>query len=125
MSRMSNPDRYRWWQSLLARFNPQKHTVARFCRDNDISVASFYHWRKRLAATSSQPTTPRLIPVLLSGSPLPERTTATTPIVVRVGTHAVIEIAHAHAQTLTDIIVALAQQVQREELARQQPGGEQ
>jgi hypothetical protein len=38
------------WQALLARAEQSELSVANFCRNEDISAASFYQWRQRLAA---------------------------------------------------------------------------
>ena len=46
------------WQALIARAEQSGLGVAEFCRAEDISPASFYQWRKRLApeaASSSDP----------------------------------------------------------------------
>ena len=45
------------WQERLARFEASGLKVAAFCRQEQISEASFYHWRRRLADTSSPSST--------------------------------------------------------------------
>ncbi len=120
MPRKPDPDLRRWWRDLLAQFDPQRHSVAQFCRSHDICVASFYKWRKTLDTT----TTPRLIPVQVRDQTpalrwLPAQTA--TAAVVRIGSHTVIEIADHQAERLTEIIIALARtQAHHEALA--QPG---
>lgn len=42
------------WQSLLARAARSDLSVAEFCRREGLSTASFYTWRKRLGAATSQ-----------------------------------------------------------------------
>ncbi|HVX64517.1 MAG TPA: transposase [Pirellulales bacterium] len=37
-----------WWRNLIASFDPERSTVAEFCRRRDVSPASFYAWRRRL-----------------------------------------------------------------------------
>lgn len=107
MSRKPDPELRRWWCKLHAQFDPQRHSVAQFCRAHDVSVASFYQWRKRLANT----TPPRLIPVQVydhaveTQHPEYQRVTAA---VVRIGSQTVIEIADHQAERLTEIIIALA-----------------
>ena len=39
------------WRARLRRFETSRSTVAEFCRGESISIASFYEWRKRLAAS--------------------------------------------------------------------------
>lgn len=107
MSRKPDPELRRWWCNLHAQFDPQRHSVVQFCRAHDVSVASFYQWRKRLAGTTS----PRLIPVQVLEHAVqtqrqqhPGRTAA----VVRIGSQTIIEIADHQAERLTEIIIALA-----------------
>ena len=38
------------WGKRLARFSSSGLTVARFCARERVSVATFYHWRKKLGA---------------------------------------------------------------------------
>ena len=68
------------------RFHKSGLTVAEFCRRERVSVASFYHWRKRLAPTVA-PNSPRqrsrgsspsirasnlFVPVNVTSSPMAE-----------------------------------------------------
>ncbi len=50
MARTVDYDYQGVWRSRLRRFETCGLTVTKFCDDEEISVASFYHWRKRLAA---------------------------------------------------------------------------
>lgn len=38
------------WRQRLRRFDQGNLTVAAFCRQEGVSVPSFYHWRKRLGS---------------------------------------------------------------------------
>lgn len=40
------------WESLLAKQSASGLTVARFCAEAGVSVASFYQWRARLGTTT-------------------------------------------------------------------------
>ena len=40
----------REWSSRLERYRRSGSTLAQFCRDEQVSVASFYYWRNRLAS---------------------------------------------------------------------------
>jgi len=40
----------REWPSRLERYRRSGSTLAQFCRDEQVSVASFYYWRNRLAS---------------------------------------------------------------------------
>jgi hypothetical protein len=42
------------WQRRIERFNERLRSVAEFCRTEGVSQASFYQWRKRLAAATAQ-----------------------------------------------------------------------
>lgn len=46
-------ERQAYWGQLFEAFQRSGETVSAFCRQQGISPASFYHWRKKLAATSS------------------------------------------------------------------------
>ena len=48
MPRRSNPLKVKEWTSRLKRFEASKQTVLAFCRREEISVASLYHWKRRL-----------------------------------------------------------------------------
>ncbi len=48
MSRSFDPQKLAMWQGRLRRFSDSGLAVARFCARERVSVASFYHWRKRL-----------------------------------------------------------------------------
>ena len=41
------------WQRLLERAAQSPLSIEAFCRAEDVSTASFYSWRKRLAAVTS------------------------------------------------------------------------
>lgn len=36
------------WQRRMERFKRSRRSVTQFCQDEGVSVASFYHWRKKL-----------------------------------------------------------------------------
>lgn len=42
------------WRDRLQRFGRSRLSVAEFCRREKVSAASFYQWRKKLAATVRQ-----------------------------------------------------------------------
>ena len=57
MSRAVSSSRESLWRSRLQRFQASGLSVTRFCQNEQVSVPSFYQWRKRLGAT-----TPRRVP---------------------------------------------------------------
>jgi hypothetical protein len=62
MSRAPDPQVRLRWRRLLDSFDPRKFTVADFCRRHQISVASFYKWRREFAKTApaaKAPSSPR------------------------------------------------------------------
>ena len=48
MARCSDAGKHAEWCERLERFSRSGFTVARFCGGERVSVASFYHWRKKL-----------------------------------------------------------------------------
>jgi len=59
MAKRSDNDRRRMWQQRLERFQGSGLTVVGFCQRENVSVASFYYWAKRIGTTESD------------GSPMP------------------------------------------------------
>jgi hypothetical protein len=54
--REEKPEPY--WRDLIARWRASGQTVAAFCAAHRVSQATFYSWRKRLAARRPHTTTP-------------------------------------------------------------------
>ncbi len=58
MSHLSSSDRLAQWRSRFDRFfdikATGKLTVADFCRQEKVALASFYHWKKKLAISSTR-----------------------------------------------------------------------
>ena len=48
MARSLDPRKVTQWRRRLARFAGSRRSVVQFCRDEDVSVPSFYQWRKKL-----------------------------------------------------------------------------
>ncbi len=64
MARMVDHENGRVWRERLRRFETSGLTVTKFCDDEGVSVASFYHWRKRLAAKQADSKlSPACVPV--------------------------------------------------------------
>jgi hypothetical protein len=59
MARYSDPARAAQWRKRLERFGFSNVSVARFCRREGVSVASFYHWRKKLAVDADPSAVPQ------------------------------------------------------------------
>ena len=53
MGRSASAERLALWQERLGRFTRSPMTVAEFCRREKVSVASFYQWRRKLAAPAT------------------------------------------------------------------------
>ena len=80
------------WEQRVERFTRSQMTVSEFCRREEVSEASFYQWRRRLAETAtakeaavSQSVQPTFIPVqVAAGANLqvifPNGTRLTLPI---------------------------------------------
>lgn len=70
MPRSSDPSRRLLWQVRLKRFSKSQLTIAQFCRQEGVSVSSFYLWRNRLAEPpQGSDSAPRFLPVRLSAPP--------------------------------------------------------
>ncbi len=52
MSRPSDPKKRAVWRERFERFSSCGLAVTRFCSEERVSVASFYHWRKKLGHKS-------------------------------------------------------------------------
>lgn len=48
MARSADSVKVRQWERRMARFGRSRRPVAAFCQDEGVSVAAFYHWRKKL-----------------------------------------------------------------------------
>lgn len=48
MSLRINGAKSRRWAERLQRFSQSELTVGAFCRDEKVSEASFYYWRKKI-----------------------------------------------------------------------------
>lgn len=48
MSRMTKPERIQLWLDRLSRHSASQLTVAEFCQREDVSLPSFYQWKRRL-----------------------------------------------------------------------------
>lgn len=70
MARGSDPERRRWWRSLMETFDPQRASVAEFCREHEVSTASFYAWRRRLGEGGGR--APAFVPVEITREPARE-----------------------------------------------------
>ena len=73
------------WITRLQRFQENPSSVAAFCRQEGVSSASFYLWKRRLAA---EPTTPThtFVPLTIAHTPPPPPVEVAFPngIVIRV-----------------------------------------
>ena len=72
MSRGAHVRKRSEWLDRLRRFSRSNLSVTEFCRREEISIPSYYHWRRKLAEATSgvdarrQPAT--FIPVQVAGS---------------------------------------------------------
>jgi hypothetical protein len=54
MARPVDCQKVRAWRRLMARFEKSAMSVAGFCRQAGVSIASYYYWRKRLIELACQ-----------------------------------------------------------------------
>ena len=75
------------WAERLARFANSGQTAAPFCAAEGVSIASLYHWKRRLVPpTPPTPAdAPRLLPVRLDSSATPLELLLPSGAVLRIG----------------------------------------
>jgi hypothetical protein len=81
--RRSKPEPF--WRDLIDRCKASGQSVAAFCAAHRVSQATFYAWRKRLAARA--PSTPRTAPTFAAVRVVPDATAEVilpTGLIVRV-----------------------------------------
>jgi transposase-like protein len=71
------------WRDLIARWKVSGQSVAAFCRAHHVSQATFYSWRKRLAARVRTAPAPAFAPVRVVPDPAVE-VILPTGLIVRV-----------------------------------------
>jgi len=81
MARSADPYRPAVWRGRLQRFLRSRLSVARFCAQERVSVASFYHWRKKLGA-QALPRRPRASQPVSEMSSRPVGEAAFQPVTV-------------------------------------------
>lgn len=63
--RVPDPQLAQQWRDRLRRFDHSELTVAEFCRLEGYSVASFYHWRRKLQSGQLDDRSATFVPVEL------------------------------------------------------------
>ena len=66
MFRAVKSDKEELWRSRLQRFRASGMSVTHFCQQEQVSVPSFYQWRKRVAALPPRASLPTFVPVRLT-----------------------------------------------------------
>lgn len=66
MVRAVNSSREQLWRSRLQRFQASGLSVTRFCEREQVSVPSFYQWRKRLGKSTATKSSMTFVPVRLT-----------------------------------------------------------
>jgi transposase-like protein len=69
-----NSERERFWQGVILEQKSSGLSISAFCRNRDVSPASFFSWRRRLTQRPGNDTAQKFVPVTLH-APL----TATRP----------------------------------------------
>jgi transposase len=80
------------WVERLARFDAATLTTAQFCAAEGVSVASFYHWKRRLTPrpddTPPADDAPRLLPVHVATPSAPLELVLPSGTILRISTDA-------------------------------------
>lgn len=97
MARQSDPAVRSRWQSLIELQPQSGMTVTAFCDAHDISTASFYQWRRKLAEEPAPG--PAFLPVRVA-----EGVGSASPIRIRFGCGAVAEIPTDDQQSLAAVV---------------------
>lgn len=114
MARSVDSDKRNVWRERLRRFERSRLTVEAFCRSEDVSVASFYHWRRMLAPvaarfTSTTPATRRGEPVAIARQAfVPVEVVATTTIDIHLSNGARVAVPADNLTALQAAITAVA-----------------
>jgi hypothetical protein len=108
MARRSDSETHAEWRKRLERFARSGLTVARFCAREQVSVASFYHWRKKLGQTVSGRRTRSRLGLFrqVTVAAAPPAMAPGTPAVVR-DTPAVDPVASAEVPAASDVSIHL------------------
>lgn len=72
MIRAFNSGKEQLWRARLQRFQSSGMSVTRFCQREQISVPSFYQWRKRLGISTVNNATPTFVPVRVTQASMVE-----------------------------------------------------
>lgn len=121
MGRVRDPELWAEWRERSKRFARSGLTVAEFCGRERVSMASFYAWRRKLAAESSA--TARLVdhraaegaPPLFVPVRLPRESTGTAGRVeIKLPNRALVRVTQADEALVRQVILA-AGQVGRED----------
>jgi hypothetical protein len=93
------------WQRLLAEQQASGHSVTSWCFAQDISLQTFYYWRKRLAADTPSASTPQWLAVAPAVGPV----STAASLTLRVGPVAIEVPAGFDPHLLADVLTVLEQ----------------
>ncbi len=105
MAGSADSQKVQQWQRRLARFQKSRLTVAPFCQDEGVSVASFYQWRKKLPQLS-KPTAEAVRP---AASFTPVRLVTSPSVAVRLPGGTELDVPATDPQLLQLVLQTLAQ----------------
>lgn len=105
---MSGSDKVREWRKRLSRYSSAGVTVAEFCREEGVSAASFYQWRRRLGRGKLNDTSSRRRPRTASRAFVPVEVVGSSGVLVVLPGGTRIEIPTGDAALLTATLHAVA-----------------
>ena len=89
------------WQRRLARQRTSRLSVAEFCRQEGVSVQSFYYWKRRLGPVSAARQQAAFVPVRIAPAP-------SSSLEIELPNQAVVRVpAEIARERLTEIIQAV------------------
>lgn len=109
MSRGSDPGKLREWRQRLARFERGGLSIAQFCRNEGVSAASFYQWRRKLAPRVAPPRSGRADDVVSRAASgfTPVRVVASAGVSVRLPGGTQLDVPLVDAEALALVIATV------------------
>lgn len=104
-ARQRDPDREQFWRETIAAWRASGLSVPAYCRRHQVSVASFYSWRRELRRRDEAAGGQRAVPAFVPVSIIPS---CTFQVEVRCPSGHTVSVANADASTLVHLFAALA-----------------
>ncbi len=104
MTRRRNVERDQHWRGVIRDQETSGLSISAFCREREVSAASFFSWRRRLTHRDQEDTAAKFVPLELQGPPTP--TPARCEVVLPDGCRIIVPI-QCDAKWLSEILAAI------------------